>query len=142
MPIPRILWKLFLNSHTIIINGHQLWAYSILGTLHNKNIIRMSLHICHVHCLVLISITHLLRKMVQWLGTQTMESDCLGSSLSSDPQVMCDLEQIIGASFSPLRGKYLTNFLCELKEIMNIQYLGRHLPLSKHSIDIRDYHYY
>lgn len=101
-----MLWKLFLNSHTIIINGHQLWAHSILGTLHNKNIDRMSLHICRVHSLVLISITvnsYLLQKMVRWLEAQTLESDCLGSSLGSATFVMCDLEQTIEASSSPLK---------------------------------------
>lgn len=106
MPIPRMPWKLFLNPNTIIIKGHQLWAHSVLGTLHNKNINRMSLHICHVHSLVLISITvnpHLLRKMVSWLGAQTLQSDCLGSNLGSATYVMCDLEQIIEASFSSLK---------------------------------------
>ena len=88
-----MLWKLFLNSHTIIINGHQLWAHSILGTLHNKNIDRMSLHICRVHSVVLISITantYLLQKMVRWLQAQTLESDCLGSSLGSVYNLLCD----------------------------------------------------
>lgn len=109
-----MLWKLLLHSHTIIINGHQLWAHSILGTLHNKNIDRMSLHICHVHSLILISITmntYLLRKMVQWLEAQTLKSDLLGSNLGSATYVIRDLEQTIGDSFIPWKDRKIPHKL-------------------------------
>lgn len=67
MPYNQDALEIIFTSHTAIINGHQLWAHSIWGTLHNKNIDRMSLHICHVHSLGLISIvmnTYLLKKML------------------------------------------------------------------------------
>lgn len=110
-----MLWKLFLNSHTIIINGHQLWAHSILGTSHNKNTDRMSLHICRVHSVVLISITantYLLQKMVRWLQAQTLESDRLGSSLGSATFVTCDLEQTTETSSSPLKKEESISLTC------------------------------
>jgi hypothetical protein len=72
----------------------------ILETLHSESIDRVSLYICHVHNLVLISIaenTRLLKMMA------ALVSDCLGSSSGSATYVLCDLEQNIKSLFLLLK---------------------------------------
>lgn len=129
-----MLWKLFLNSHTIIINGHQLWAHSILGTLHNKNIDRMSLYICDVHSLVLISI-HCEYIFIAENGVVVGSTDP-GVRLPGFQSWLSHLCNVWpwanywSSIFSfEKRGKHLTNLLRELKGIIGT-HLGKCHPLA------------